>query len=80
MRYYFPIHQINETHMQKLDLVANKYIKIWPGVQKHGVSDLGIFHTYILCTKMPSQLYKEAHAGNFATIRTKGDSVEKLCF
>ena len=75
MRYYFSVHQIHETHMQKLDLVAKKYVKIWLGIQKHGVSDASIFHPYMLSTKMPSQLYKEAHAGNFATIRSKGDSV-----
>ena len=61
--------------MQKLDMLAKKYIKLWLNMQKHRVSDAAIFHPYMLCTKKPSQLYKEAHSGNFATIRTKGDSV-----
>ena len=75
MRYYLSVHQIHDTRMQKLDMLAKKYVKLWLNVQKHGVSDAAIFHPYMLCTKMPSQLYKEAHAGNFATIRTKGDSI-----
>ena len=29
----------------------------------------------MLCTKMRSQLYKEAHAGNMAIIRSKGESL-----
>ena len=75
MRYFFSVHQMHETHMQKLDMLAKKHIKLWLSIQKHGVSDAAIFHPYMLCTKMPSQLYKEAHAGNIAIIRSKGDSL-----
>ena len=42
-------------------------------LQKHGVTDTAIFHPYMLGTQAPSQLYIEAHAGNYAMMRTKGD-------
>ena len=75
MRYFLSVHQMHKTHMEKLDDIARKYIKIWLGIQKHGVSDAAIFHPYMLKTKMPSQLYLEAHATNYAMIRSKGDMV-----
>ena len=50
MRYYLSVHQIHDTHMQKLDMLAKKYVKLWLNVQKHGVSDAAIFHPYMLCT------------------------------
>ena len=52
-------------------------MKQWLGVQKHGVSDAALFHPFMLNTKMPSQLYKEAHAGTDALIRSKGDILIK---
>ena len=75
MRYFFSVHQMNETNMTQLDSLVRKHIKQWLGVQKHGVSDAAIFHPYMLSIKMPSQLYKEAHAGNYALIRSKGDEL-----
>ena len=75
VRYFLSVHQIHETHMQKLDMLVKKFVKLWLKIQKNGVSDAAIFHPYMLCTKMPSQLYKEAHAGNLAIIRSKGDSI-----
>ena len=75
MTYFLSVHQMHKTHMDKLDDMAKKYIKRWLGIKKHGVSDTAIFHPYMLKTKMPSQLYVEAHAGNYAMIRSKGDKV-----
>ena len=73
MRYFLAVHQMHETSMTKLDSLVKQHVKQWLGVQKHGVSDAAIFHPYMLNTKMPSQLYKEAHAGTYALIRSKGD-------
>ena len=75
MRYFLSVHQLHKTQMEKLDDTSRKYIKKWLGIQKHGVSDAAIFHPFMLKTKMPSQLYLEAHAGNYAMIRSKGDKV-----
>ena len=72
MRYFLSVHQMHSTHMEKLDAIARKHLKLWLGIQKHGVSDAAIFHPYMLKTKMPPQLYLEAHAGNHAMARSKG--------
>ena len=73
MRYYMNVHFIHKTHMEALDSIARKYLKIWLKIQKHGVTDVAIFHPYMLSKQAPSQLYKEAHAATHAMIRTKGD-------
>ena len=75
LRYYFSVHQIHKTHEEKLDALARLYLKKWLGIQKHGVTDTAIFHPYMLGLKAPSHLYKEAHAGNHAIVRTKGDPI-----
>jgi hypothetical protein len=75
LRYYFSVHHLHQTHEDQLDALARSYLKKWLGVQKHGVTDTAIFHPFMLSIKTPSQMYKEAHAGNYAMIRTKGDEV-----
>ena len=75
MRYFLSVHQMQEINMSKLDSLVRSRIKPWLGIQKNGVSDAAIFHPYVLKTKMPSQLYKEAHEGNYAIIRSKGDDL-----
>ena len=74
MRYFMSVHYIHKTHMDKLDSLARKYIKIWLKIPKNGVSDVSIFHPYILNVKTPSQMYEEAHASTYSMIRMKGDS------
>ena len=74
LRFYFSVHQIHKTHEEKLDFLAKQYLKKWLGIQKHGVTDTALFHPYMLGLKAPSQVYKEAHAGNHAIVRTKGDT------
>jgi hypothetical protein len=75
IRFYFSVHQIHKTHEEKLDALARLYLKKWLGIQKHGVTDAAIFHPYMLGLKAPSHIYKEAHAGNHAMVRTKGDII-----
>ena len=69
IRYYMSVHHIHKTHEEQLDGLARKYLKMWLKIQKNGVSDISIFHPYMLSMKTPSQLYKEAHA----MIRIKED-------
>ena len=61
--------------MDQMDTLARQYLKKWLGIQTRGVTDASIFHPYMLAIKAPSQLYKEAHAGNMAMIRMKGDPI-----
>ena len=75
IRYYMSVHNIHNTHQEQLDSLARKYLKLWFKIQKHGVSDVSIFHPYMLAMKAPSQLYKEAHVGVYTMIRMKGDEL-----
>ena len=75
MRFYFSVHQLHKSHEDKLDALARSHLKVWLGIQKHGVTDTAIFHPYMLNIKAPSQVYNEAHAGSHAIIRSKGDEV-----
>ena len=73
MRYHLSVHDIHKTHLDKLDNMARKYLKKWLNIPSHGASDISIFHPYALGLKTPSQLYLEAHAGNYTMMRLKGD-------
>jgi hypothetical protein len=75
MRYFMNVHYIHKTHMDQLDTLARKYIKMWLKIPKKGVTDASIFHPYILDVKTPSMLYREAHASAYAMIRVKGDII-----
>ena len=75
MRYYMNVHFIHKTHMEQLDSIARKYLKIWLKIPTHGVTDASIFHPFMLSVKAPSQLYKETHASSYAMLRMKGDIV-----
>ena len=75
LRFYFSVHQLHKTHEESLDSMTRLYLKKWLKIQKHGVTDAAIFHPYMLNIKAPSQLYQEAHAGNYALVRAKGDEL-----
>ena len=53
------------------------FIKKWLGIPARGVTDVAIFHPYMLNVKQPSALYLEGHAGNHTSMKLKGDSVVK---
>ena len=63
---------MHKTHEEKIDSLARQFLKIWFKIQKNGVSDVSIFHPYMIMMKAPSQLYKEANAGVYTMIRMKG--------
>ena len=75
LRYFMSVHHIHKTHEEQLDSLARRYLKKWHNIQKNGVSDISIFHPYLLGIKAPSQLYKEAHTGTYTMIRLKGDKI-----
>ena len=58
-------------------MLAKSFIKKWLGIPTRGVTDVAIFHPYMLNVKQPSALYLEGHAGNHASMKLKGDSVVK---
>lgn len=53
------------------------FIKKWLGIPARGVTDVAIFHPYMLNVKQPSALYEEDHAGNHTSMKLKGDIVLK---
>ena len=69
------MHNVHQTHLDQLDALARKHLKIWLKVPTRGVTDLGIFHPYLLGIKYPSQTYKEGHIGNFVNTTLVGDPV-----
>ena len=43
------------------------------------MTDVGIFHPYILKVKQPSQMYREGHTGNLFLMKLKGDKIVNAC-
>ena len=79
MRYHLSIHDLNKTHLDGLDKVARMFIKMWLKYPTRGVTDVGIFHPYLLNVKQPSHLYYEGHASNLLLMKTKGDITVNKC-
>ena len=73
LRYHLSIHTIHQTHLDQLDMVANRYLKRWAGIPSHGCTNLSLFHPHLMGLKTPSQLYLEGHAGNFLNCKVKAD-------
>ena len=78
MRYHLSIHTIHQTHLEKLDMIAQKYLKKWLGVPTRGCTNLSIFHPYLLSIKPVSQIYLQGHVGNYINSTTKADPDVKL--
>ena len=51
IRYYLSVHHIHKNHEEQLDSLARKYLKTWFKIQKNGVSDVSVFHPYMLGVK-----------------------------
>ena len=77
LRFHLSVHTVHRTHLDKLDHLAKTYLKSWLKFPSRGVTDLSIFHPYMLGVKPPSQVYLEGHAGNYLNMRVRGDPVVK---
>ena len=78
LRYHFSVHNVTQTHLNQLDMTANRFLKKWVGIPSRGCTNLSIFHPFIMNIKTPSQLYLEGHAGNYLNCKLKADSVVQL--
>ena len=76
LRYHFSVHNVTQTHLNQLDMTANRFLKKWVGIPSRGFTNLSIFHPLIM--KTPSQLFLEGHAGNYLNCKLKADSVVQL--
>ena len=77
LRFHLSVHNVHQTHLDKLDHLAKTYLKKWLKFPTRGVTDLSIFHPYMLGIKPPSQVYLEGHAGNYLNMSVRGDPVVK---
>ena len=67
------VHNITETHLKKLDVFTDKYVKKWAGVPPSATN--AILHARSgLHIKNISELYMEAHCVSHARTRLEGDS------
>ena len=57
MRYHLSVHNLHKAHLESLDMLVKAYIKKWLNIPSRGVSDIDLFHPYILNIKQPSTLY-----------------------
>ena len=65
LRYHLTVHNIHTTHLDQLDLSAQKYLKQWLGIPSRGCTSLGIFSPSLLATKPVSQVYLEGHVAAY---------------
>ena len=77
LQFHFAVHNIHKTHLDILDGLARKSLKIWLGFPKRGATDLGIFHPIIMGVKYPSQVYLESHMANYINLQLSQDPVVK---
>ncbi len=78
IRYHLSIHTIHQTHLEKLDMIAQKYLKKWLGVPTRACTNLSVFHPYLLSIKPVSQVYLQGHVGNYINSTMKADTDVKI--
>ena len=74
LRFHLSVHSIHKTHLDKLDHTAKIFLKKWLGFPSHGVTDLSIFHPYLLGVKPVSQVYMEGHMASYINSTILADS------
>ena len=75
MRYHLSVHSLHNVYLDALDILAKSFIKKWQKNPSRGVTDVGLFHPYMLNIKQPSTIYLEGHASNHTSMRMKGDCI-----
>ena len=73
MRYHLSIHNIHQTHLEDLDMLAQRFLKKWLGLPSRGCTNLSLFHPHLLNIRPVSQLYLQGHIGNFINSKLKAD-------
>ena len=61
LRYHLTVHNVHKTHLEQLDMAAQRYLKQWLGIPARGCTSLGVFSPAVLGTKPVSQVYLEGH-------------------
>ena len=48
LRYHLTVHSLHKTHLDELDLLAQKFLKKWLGLPPRGATSEGIFSPLLL--------------------------------
>ena len=54
LRYHLTVHTIHKTHLDELDLIAQRYLKKWLGIPARSATAAGIFSPYLIGVKLVS--------------------------
>ena len=79
MRYHLSVHDMHKSHLEGLDSLTKKFVKIWLNYPTRGGTNVDMFHPYLLNIKQPSQVYHEGHTSNLALMTLKGDKTVQTC-
>ena len=78
IKFILTIHDLTHTDQQKLNAIANRFLKRWVGVPKSGTNLIFQMREGLDIPNI-SQIYQECHALNHASIRLKGDNNVNTC-
>ena len=73
LRFLLTVHEITKTHLKKLDVLTDQYVKRWIGLPRCATTEI-IHAKYAMNIKTITALYKEAHCVTHVATRLKGDS------
>ena len=65
LRYHQTVHNIHQTHLDQLDMLAQKYLKAWLKIPANGCTSQGMFKPYLLGVRPASTPYQEAHVSSY---------------
>ena len=74
LRFLLTVHEITKTHLKKLDVLTDQYVKRWIGLPRCATTEI-IHAKYAMNIKTITALYKEAHCVTHVATRLKGDSL-----
>ena len=57
MGYHLSVHNLHKVHLESLDMFVKTYIKKWLNIPSRGVSNISLFHPYMLNINQPSTMY-----------------------
>ena len=73
-RFLLTVHDINFTHLKKLDTLSDKFVKKWAGLPPSATNNL-IYMRAGLKIQSITGLYTEAHCVSHARTRLQGDNL-----
>ena len=75
LRYMLIVHDVHATHLKSLDIILDRYIKIWLGIPSRGANIAVVHDPDGLNIPSISDLYRTCHCLAYSRSRVKGDDV-----